>query len=581
MKQICVCVSDFREPIVESYVQGVLQEANALDYRVNVFSMLQLSEHFLNGEDRIYDLIDWSRYDGLIFVTRSFAPHMELQKALEARIRSECRIPVLSYGDSDCFTEPSFDADDVLSEALTNHLLEKHDCRTIYYLGGEKGTRNKRLDGFRTALVKHHLPVSEDCFLYGGYWTGCAEKLAKQLAFGELAMPDAVMCVSDVVALALIKNLSRYGVRVPEDVMVTGFDGRPSSFNQLFSLTTAESNAAYTGRCAMAVLYHEMTGEPAPSIPVGKPLLSLGLSCGCGMKKRPNLRAHLEAFDKQDFEAMEFRNSRIREHLYTASDYDDLVEKVKILAYLFPDAESFSINLYSDSDDANATCIFLHGSLDYKTAQVFPKTQIYPDGYPVKPIRNTFIVPLIFNERMLGFFTIGYADAQTPRKQDLEFSEHVSIALMIAGLRSGNSAAVPDSISYANDAQKPLSAPEFASSVTPRSAAGGAALFALKGNETIRINYDQILFFEAKDRKVFVTLRSGTYEMAQRLYEIEPLVTGRNFFRISKSCIVNLGKIVSFRPDIDRTLLVTMTSHHTLKVSRSCSKAFLQALRQA
>ena len=64
----------------------------------------------------------------------------------------------------------------------------------------------------------------------------CAEPVLDRftLEFGEQAaarlvrrgpLPDAVVCGDDLIAAGFVSGLKRAGVRVPEDVLVTGFDG--------------------------------------------------------------------------------------------------------------------------------------------------------------------------------------------------------------------------------------------------------------------------------------------------------------------------------------------------------------------
>lgn len=52
------------------------------------------------------------------------------------------------------------------------------------------------------------------------------------------APPDAISCGNDVIAFAVLNGLKAAGVRVPEDVWITGFDGIDMSSWDVFDLTT-------------------------------------------------------------------------------------------------------------------------------------------------------------------------------------------------------------------------------------------------------------------------------------------------------------------------------------------------------
>ncbi|MBO4750539.1 MAG: LytTR family transcriptional regulator DNA-binding domain-containing protein, partial [Lachnospiraceae bacterium] len=54
----------------------------------------------------------------------------------------------------------------------------------------------------------------------------------------------------------------------------------------------------------------------------------------------------------------------------------------------------------------------------------------------------------------------------------------------------------------------------------------------------------------------------------KRLYELEELLDKREFFRCSKSTILNLNKVVKLRPELNRNILATLTNGETIVVSR-------------
>lgn len=57
-----------------------------------------------------------------------------------------------------------------------------------------------------------------------------------------------------------------------------------------------------------------------------------------------------------------------------------------------------------------------------------------------------------------------------------------------------------------------------------------------------------VYYFEGVDNKVFIYCKQNVYETKQRLYEIEEEFSNTNFFRASKSVILNVTKIKSVSP---------------------------------
>jgi DNA-binding LytR/AlgR family response regulator len=62
------------------------------------------------------------------------------------------------------------------------------------------------------------------------------------------------------------------------------------------------------------------------------------------------------------------------------------------------------------------------------------------------------------------------------------------------------------------------------------------------------INPKDVFYFESVDNKVFIYCQDKVFESRLKLYEIETEYENRNFFRASKSTILNIAKIESVTP---------------------------------
>ena len=101
---------------------------------------------------------------------------------------------------------------------------------------------------------------------------------------------------------------------------------------------------------------------------------------------------------------------------------------------------------------------------------------------------------------------------------------------------------------------------------------------AKKENEYYLIEALEVLYFESVDNRVFAYTENQVLEIKQRLYELEDILSGKDFIRISKSQIVNVNKVRTLKPEINRTILVTMCNGEMLYVSRSYVKQFRNLL---
>lgn len=88
------------------------------------------------------------------------------------------------------------------------------------------------------------------------------------------------------------------------------------------------------------------------------------------------------------------------------------------------------------------------------------------------------------------------------------------------------------------------------------------------------IDFTEVLYFETVDNRAFMYTDKMVLDIKYRLYELEVLLPDKDFIRISKSQIVNVNKIRSIRPEINRTMLLTMCNDEQIYVSRKYVKPF-------
>lgn len=103
-------------------------------------------------------------------------------------------------------------------------------------------------------------------------------------------------------------------------------------------------------------------------------------------------------------------------------------------------------------------------------------------------------------------------------------------------------------------------------------------LSGTKEGQTYLIDKQEVLYFEAVDKRCFIYTANDTYETQLRLYEIEELLSGMGFFRCSKSQIVNIASITSLCPDFGGRIEAVMDNGEKIIVSRQYAKSFKERL---
>jgi len=92
-------------------------------------------------------------------------------------------------------------------------------------------------------------------------------------------------------------------------------------------------------------------------------------------------------------------------------------------------------------------------------------------------------------------------------------------------------------------------------------------LIANIGNELHKIAPSDIFYFETVDRKTFVYCEKDVYESKQRLCELDELAL-KGFFRISRSIVVNLGKIKAVIPSLSGRAEAVLANKERVVISR-------------
>jgi LacI family transcriptional regulator len=131
---------------------------------------------------------------------------------------------------------------------LTAHLLTLGHLRLGYLAGpAARTTTRHRLEGHRAALTEGGLAGdSERLTVYGRYDRSSGYDGAMELLRREPGL-TAIVAANDAVALGACAALRERGVRIPQDVSVTGFDDLPFAADAAPALTTVRLPLAEAG----------------------------------------------------------------------------------------------------------------------------------------------------------------------------------------------------------------------------------------------------------------------------------------------------------------------------------------------
>jgi LacI family transcriptional regulator/LacI family purine nucleotide synthesis repressor len=203
----------------------------------------------------IYGELANGKIDGLVVIARPDNPLLDLLVG--------SHLPVVAVADA-VPNLPSVVVDDVMgSRLLAMHLKEKGHQRVLY----RKSPRpfvsvERRLQGFREASHDLGLHVDEVVAPYDA--VGLTEDDLQYLKAPISQRPTAAVCWADNAAWLFWRNCKEAGLRVPDDIAITGFDGVRSTQGPVSNLTTVHAPWAKVAETAISLLGAQIAHEEVP-----------------------------------------------------------------------------------------------------------------------------------------------------------------------------------------------------------------------------------------------------------------------------------------------------------------------------
>ncbi|MET7395681.1 LacI family DNA-binding transcriptional regulator [Dactylosporangium sp. AC04546] len=144
-------------------------------------------------------------------------------------------------------------AEDLGMRLVMEHLAAQ-GVKRVAYVGArpsDSSSRARHQVALRAAQ-ELGMELPDDAALLGTFSAEWGRRAASLIASGGL--PQAVACGADVVALGVLEGFDALGIRVPEDVLVTGFDDIPLSSHPRLSITTIRQPIDEIAQAAAAMI---------------------------------------------------------------------------------------------------------------------------------------------------------------------------------------------------------------------------------------------------------------------------------------------------------------------------------------
>ena len=100
------------------------------------------------------------------------------------------------------------------------------------------------------------------------------------------------------------------------------------------------------------------------------------------------------------------------------------------------------------------------------------------------------------------------------------------------------------------------------------------------GSEQILVELSDVLYIESVDGKSFAYTDCDVIKLEYTLMQLEQMIQEINFFRCSKSMIINIDKVKSLRSLASNRIDATMCNGEHVMISRTYASDFRKRLRE-
>ena len=285
MRKLAIFSDGWRKFFNFSWVDGCHQYVvdHNLDVQIYVFNSFgdfSVDEKFNIGEFNIFNLPNLKEFDGAIVDLNNIRDD-EIREGILWKIRNAGiptislvnEIPGLYYAGID---------DYAAMYTIVEHVIKEHSCTRLNYVGGpiDNYQNKERLRAYKAALEDNGIVYEEERVYHKDYTITTGEAgFHHFLKTGN--MPEAFICANDNIAVGLCHTAKMEGYKVPEDLIVTGFDNLDKASYFVPKITTVGFERGDIAYNAMKLMHNIWNGHTEEHSILAKVTHVFQDSCGC------------------------------------------------------------------------------------------------------------------------------------------------------------------------------------------------------------------------------------------------------------------------------------------------------------
>lgn len=236
------------------------------------------------AQESVYELIPFDIVDVMVVMEEKINDKRVVEKII--RRAKEVGMPVIIVGkEYEGCGDIHFDYVQGF-ENVVRHVMVEHGIMDLHLIAGMKDNRfsDERIEVFRKVLEERGGVFRPDMVSHGYFWSEPTREVVETL-IREDRVPRGIICCNDIMAITACNTLKKHGYRVPEDVVVTGFDGIDDIGYSDPPITSCKCRYEDIAKCLAECV--DLEHEEMQKIRRGvSPYLIRAKSCGCGAEVR-------------------------------------------------------------------------------------------------------------------------------------------------------------------------------------------------------------------------------------------------------------------------------------------------------
>ncbi|WP_026499188.1 substrate-binding and GGDEF domain-containing protein [Butyrivibrio sp. WCD2001] len=267
------------------FCHALSSAAKKMDYNLLFFMTFEVIDDesdFNKMNEKMMKFAPIEHLDAIIVAYDTF-DRQSIRQVLEDEIRARATCPVISfrekYKDFLCISSNANDA--IIN--IINHLADYHHCKNIAFMAGYEDhyDSNERLKRYLETMKAKGLPVYDNFVFHGDMWRFKGEEAFRYFFQDPDHIPEAIVCANDHMARALSNAAIEHGVRVPEDLKITGVDDIAEAVEYHPTLTTVSVDLEGMAERTMEVTDKLINHQYIKNVIAVPAKIMYRESCGC------------------------------------------------------------------------------------------------------------------------------------------------------------------------------------------------------------------------------------------------------------------------------------------------------------